>query len=226
MNKYLLGGLVAVAAMSAATNANATLTTTYEASTAFNPHFYTDDSQVADGILTSSIGQTAIGATDFLTNFVFYVPFLGSGSGSVTSNVTFRTVNGSPVLITASDLDFTRVFLTAIAGGPAPGTSYNSPVTPVGSPLFDSGVLPGVSGAAEQVAVSSVTLTPGTWYSLVVSGIGRGAGRFGGEFGFFSTPASVPESSTWAMMILGMGAVGYAMRRRRQSVNSLRVTYA
>jgi hypothetical protein len=30
--------------------------------------------------------------------------------------------------------------------------------------------------------------------------------------------AAVPEPSTWAMMFLGMGAVGVAMRRKRQSV--------
>jgi hypothetical protein len=38
------------------------------------------------------------------------------------------------------------------------------------------------------------------------------------SFSFNSTPvgvaAAVPEPATWAMMILGMGAVGYAMRRR------------
>lgn len=30
--------------------------------------------------------------------------------------------------------------------------------------------------------------------------------------------AAVPETATWAMMILGMGAIGYAMRRRRAKV--------
>lgn len=35
--------------------------------------------------------------------------------------------------------------------------------------------------------------------------------------------AAVPEPSTWAMMILGMGAIGFAMRRQRVA---MRVTYA
>ncbi|WP_238941225.1 PEPxxWA-CTERM sorting domain-containing protein [Sphingomonas beigongshangi] len=35
--------------------------------------------------------------------------------------------------------------------------------------------------------------------------------------------AAVPEPATWAMMILGMGAVGFAMRRRKQTV---RVVFA
>jgi hypothetical protein len=39
----------------------------------------------------------------------------------------------------------------------------------------------------------------------------------GGE-SFFLVPASaVPEPATWAMMILGFGMVGFAMRRRRSS---------
>jgi opacity protein-like surface antigen len=36
---------------------------------------------------------------------------------------------------------------------------------------------------------------------------------------------AVPEPATWAMMILGMGAVGFAMRRRRKNVTTT-VAYA
>jgi hypothetical protein len=31
-----------------------------------------------------------------------------------------------------------------------------------------------------------------------------------------AVPAAVPEPATWAMMILGFGAIGYAMRGRRR----------
>ena len=37
-------------------------------------------------------------------------------------------------------------------------------------------------------------------------------------------PGAVPEAATWAMMILGMGAVGYAMRRRQKVTT--RISYA
>lgn len=36
----------------------------------------------------------------------------------------------------------------------------------------------------------------------------------GSNYAFRAVNAAVPEPATWAMMILGMGAVGYAMRRR------------
>lgn len=34
---------------------------------------------------------------------------------------------------------------------------------------------------------------------------------------FFDTASSVPEPATWAMMMLGLGAMGFAFRRRRRS---------
>jgi hypothetical protein len=37
--------------------------------------------------------------------------------------------------------------------------------------------------------------------------------------------APVPEPSTWAMLVLGFGAMGGAMRSRR-AAKSVRVTYA
>lgn len=35
----------------------------------------------------------------------------------------------------------------------------------------------------------------------------------------FAVTAGVPEPATWAMMLMGFGAMGVAMRRRRKSVN-------
>ena len=39
---------------------------------------------------------------------------------------------------------------------------------------------------------------------------------------YFYTPRAVPEPATWAMMLLGFGAVGFAMRRRKQTELTLR----
>ena len=40
-----------------------------------------------------------------------------------------------------------------------------------------------------------------------------GAGSLGGSI---TIRQAVPEPGTWAMMLLGFGAVGFAMRRRRR----------
>jgi hypothetical protein len=44
-------------------------------------------------------------------------------------------------------------------------------------------------------------------------------GYFGPNFQLL---AAVPEPSTWAMMLVGFGAVGFAMRRRRQTELTIR----
>jgi len=39
-------------------------------------------------------------------------------------------------------------------------------------------------------------------------------------------PGAVPEPGTWAMMLLGFGAVGFGLRRRKSQTQRLRVVYA
>ncbi|WP_299309990.1 PEPxxWA-CTERM sorting domain-containing protein [uncultured Croceicoccus sp.] len=54
----------------------------------------------------------------------------------------------------------------------------------------------------------------GYWGTLSVSSVGSTP----------YTPGAVPEPSTWAMMLLGFGAIGYAMRRRQKIATQ--VSYA
>lgn len=63
------------------------------------------------------------------------------------------------------------------------------------------------SGGLYYVRVGTCCVSPGTAdYQLNVSLANPG------------TPGAVPEPATWAMMLMGFGATGFAMRRRRQSV--------
>jgi hypothetical protein len=55
-----------------------------------------------------------------------------------------------------------------------------------------------------------------------VTGYTGGAGSFAGTLTF----QAVPEPATWAMMLLGFGAIGFAMRRRRDTVASRRIRIA
>ena len=54
--------------------------------------------------------------------------------------------------------------------------------------------------------------TDGTDNVLVVSGTTGGAASFSGNLSFSQ---AVPEPGTWGLMLLGFGAVGASMRRRR-----------
>lgn len=63
-----------------------------------------------------------------------------------------------------------------------------------------------------QLDVSSLAAGP---HSVTVNGSISGPG--GGAYsGTINVAPPVPEPATWAMMLLGFGAIGYAMRRRRR----------
>jgi hypothetical protein len=62
----------------------------------------------------------------------------------------------------------------------------------------------------------ALTVGPGS-YSFSITGAGEG-GVPAGLGVRLDTAAAVPEPATWAMMIIGFGAVGSAMRRRRTAI--------
>ena len=51
-------------------------------------------------------------------------------------------------------------------------------------------------------------------YRLTINGISPNSGSFTGNVRI--TTGAVPEPGTWALMLLGFGAVGFAMRRQRK----------
>lgn len=71
-------------------------------------------------------------------------------------------------------------------------------------------------GLNEVAFANDVPIFAGKLNTLTVNGLSRGNGSYGGQLSF--APGAVPEPATWAMMIVGFGLVGSAMRRRRQSI--------
>jgi hypothetical protein len=69
------------------------------------------------------------------------------------------------------------------------------------------------NGVSEFWNLSSLFLEAGT-YTLTINGNNSSTGSLGGTV----TINAVPEPGTWAMMLLGFGAAGFAMRRRRAPV--------
>lgn len=78
----------------------------------------------------------------------------------------------------------------------------------------------GSTGAVEFRYLSDLLLGPGKLNTLVVTGDSGGDASYGGTFSF-SGAAGVPEPSTWLMMTMGVGLVGFALRRRQR----LQVSY-
>ena len=88
---------------------------------------------------------------------------------------------------------------------------------------FTSAILSGLGGPYNLVEIEDdgtnefwrlanpITLDPST-YTLTINGTNSSAGSLGGSI----TIIAVPEPTTWLMMLIGFGGVGFALRRRRQ----------
>jgi len=101
-----------------------------------------------------------------------------------------------------SSLVFTSVTLsgTLDSGNPFTTVTINPLVPGVNSFLYMTQAMAGV-------------------YTLSINGQAPDGGGFGGAVAI----SAVPEPATWAMLLLGFGAIGFQIRRRRQQV---RVQYA
>ena len=97
-----------------------------------------------------------------------------------------------------SNIDFTSVLLN--------GAAFT--LTPTGT--FEFGTL------------ANAFLTTGANNVLTVQGRNNGDGAFSGTL-VFAAASAVPEPSTWAMMLIGFGAVGFSVRRKRRPANMLQM---
>jgi PEP-CTERM motif len=97
---------------------------------------------------------------------------------------------------------------------------------------FTSAILAGLGGPYNLVEIEDdginefwrlanpITLSPST-YTLTINGNNSGAGSLGGSITIRPSAVpnpqgAIPEPTTWMMMLLGLAAVGFAMRRRQR----------
>src|SRR3989337_3011287 len=146
-----------------------------------------------DAFLLSLAGSEFFGATLLGEPGAFNHEFEFSILGDSSANSSVTTT-----LLSGNDVDFASIFLDGFA------------FTQVG---FDPG--------AENWELSAVNLTSGT-HSIFVNGSVVGTSNNGSYSGLLNV-ATVPEPATWAMMLLGFGAVGATMRFRRRRTSPLLV---
>jgi hypothetical protein len=142
--------------------------------------------------LTFSMGYSDSGTSSPFTEVLQFTNTL-AGTYGVTLSTTASKAGAS------NDVDFTSALLT---GGSIVG-SINLLADGL---IFNNDVL-------ESYGLFGLNLGSGQ-YTLTIQGTRGTTGSFGGNVAF--SASAVPEPATWGMMLLGFGAVGFAMRRRRE----------
>lgn len=139
--------------------------------------------------------------------------FYNLSSGLFTDRVTSGAGNGS---FQGGLLDFTTAFSLQ-------GCTSFACDTLIGSALTFNKDLPISPDQPSDFAFTAdLTGLSGQFFRYMVTGTNNSRGENPGlsDLSFSGTAPAVPEPATWAMMLVGFGVIGVAMRRKpRQMVN-------
>jgi hypothetical protein len=195
MNKFALGGIATALALALSPAANAADFIIDDPANPASGSFTTKSATPGFTSVTAQLDNTVSGAFD--DTFSFILPVDGIGSGSITTSFTSAF----------NKLTISKVIITTLAGV----TELTNP-TKIGNTFA-------LGSDAVQIIGS-----PTAFNSIRVLGTVAGTGTYSGTVSFSAFTAAVPEASTWALMIFGVGAIGFAARRSRKT--AVRVTYA
>jgi hypothetical protein len=172
-----------------ATNVVLTPNTTFGSPPGEFAYFFTSGG--ISGPIDATFGHQGIpgllSGTMFTDMFNFIINDEGVGSGSVTTEVSLAGVGGP------TDTDLLSVFINGVLAT----HTTNTPTT-------------------DQWSATNVPIHFGALNTITINGLSRGQGHYAGTAEFTPVTA-VPEPATWAMMLLGFGAVGFSIRRKRRT---------
>lgn len=212
INRILLG-LAGVASLAISSAANASATITFGSTVAVP-----SDNDFGSQLNTLGLTQIAANGADIVLDSSSQVSFyfLGSESGF---NDTFQTTNGLPNLFSTESSSIENHF-----GSPVLiGSDTFGPGSLINQLLFtNNGGNAGVNATVGQAGFG-IFLGPnqvsGASTDTFYFGYDDQAYRPDRDYDDFIIEAVVhplPEPGTWAMMLLGFGAIGVALRRRRE----------
>jgi hypothetical protein len=214
--KYALKACVAAMALVAAMPAAAAVIyngTTYDVGDTINISFVGSASDGGPGDFEGVTGDLALTLMSDGSNYVFEYNLLNTTSDpdqpdveisafgfNIDPDITGATEDG-PLTVSSGNisngtsLEFCLTAGPNCAGGGSGGIASGENFEGEFTLMFGSDPL--------DITITSPTIR---FQSSNTTGEGSGIG----------TPGVVPEPGTWAMMLMGFGAAGYAMRRRRR----------
>lgn len=199
MKRYILAATAAAAAF-AATPASAQMVT-----------YNTNGSTLQCGTAAncSAITGNSIQFGSGLNRLVLsYDPIL-TATVNAPSNISLGAIDSTNLL--AANYDITGVLLNILLFSTPPGSSGGLPQGSIG------GTLSGFSSNATLSFLSGGVNIGGFNYTVTNSPLGVNPPSSNlGVTTIQGRVTAVPEPATWAMMLLGFGGIGFAMRRRRQ----------
>ena len=213
MRKLLLG-LVGASALAMGTAANATMIVATSTQVSAVTGGSNDGGIHFNFSYTSSCGATgappagSVSCGPTYSPFEATVSFINDTTGFYGFGIqqTAATVDGG-VIDPDTDVDFSNAFVNFFDGTSETLVAQLVNQVP-GSDTFEAWSVSGVNLAAN---------TPGTAYIIHILGNRGVSSSFDGNIQF-SPGGAVPEPATWAMMLLGFGAIGWQLRRRQRPV--------
>jgi hypothetical protein len=177
-------------------------------------------------------GASCVGGTTNVNLGTFDAP----GNATVTGNVgvggpivdfytgdgtLLQTNTGAATIFTASGADLTTLTFQLMTGA-FTAAEFN---LEQGTPRTFDVTLSAVGGGSQVIHVDNSSganifdIIAGTGESYTTATFSSTNGSFKDfkQLRLVLAPGSVPEPATWAMMLLGFGGIGMAMRRRRRS---------
>jgi hypothetical protein len=130
-----------------------------------------------------------------------YLSVLGGG----TASFTFANAVSSFGFDLGSADDYNNLVVRLVGGG---NQAFS------GTDIINSGVADGNQSAPRTNG--RVTVLGGVGESF--TGFTITSGQNSAEIDNLAVTSAVPEPSTWAMMLIGFGAIGYSMRRRTNTI--------
>lgn len=176
-----------------------------------------------------SNGDFSNGATGWVfSGFGIYNSNGGSAAatGCVGSGCTSTLGSGAFIrqtLSTVANATYQLSFLVGENAGPTSGLSvfWNgqnvlNQLNPANNTLTYNGLTDSYNGTYRLITVGNL-LASSSSTNLEIHGRQDPAGLFLDNISVDTVTGAVPEPATWALMILGMGAVGFAMRRAKRN---------